>query len=54
VQAADEEAIDADELARPLRLDVALRLKLTRRLVGRPVAGNKRQPLGTSVEPMPS
>src|SRR6266516_2034990 len=46
VQAADEEAVDADQLAWTLSLDVALRLGLAGRLIGRPVAGHEREPLG--------
>src|SRR5262249_53914207 len=50
VQASDEEAVEADQLARPLRLDVRLRLRLARRLEGRAVAGDQRQPLRPRVE----
>jgi hypothetical protein len=54
LEAADEEAVEADELARPLDLDVRLRLGLPRRLVGRPVAGDEGEPLRTGVEPVPA
>src|SRR5215204_3921454 len=54
VQAADEEAVDADQLAGPLGLDVPLRLGLARWLVGSAVAGDQREPLGARVEAMPA
>jgi len=54
VQAADEEAVDADQLARPLRLDMALRLGLARRLGGRAVAGDEREPPAPGREPVPA
>src|SRR5207244_11690837 len=54
VQPADEEAVDADQFAGSLSLDVALRLQLPRRLVGGAVASDKREPLRARVEPMPT
>src|SRR5207247_937887 len=54
LQPPDVEAVEADQLARPLDLDVRLRSRLARRLVGRPVAGNEREPLGARVQPVPA
>jgi hypothetical protein len=54
VQSADEEAVDTDQLAGSLGLDVTLRLRLARRLVGGAVASDKREPLRARVEPMPT
>jgi hypothetical protein len=53
-QAAEVEAVDADQLAGMVDLDVRLRGGLARRLVGRPVAGDQREPLGARVEPVPA
>src|SRR5262249_57917539 len=44
LQAADEETVDADQLARPLSGNVPLRLRLAQRLVRRRVAGNQGPP----------
>ena len=52
LQPGDEEAVDPDQLARPLRLDVPGRLRLARRLVRRPVARNERDPLQPRVQPV--
>ena len=54
VQAADEEAVHAHELAGSLRLDVRLRLRLAGRLGGRAVAGDQGQSLPAGVEPVPN
>ena len=47
---ADVEAVDPDQLARPIDVEVALRAWVARRLVGRGVAGDQREPLGAGVE----
>jgi len=54
VQSAAEEAVEADQLARPLRLHVLLDRRRTRRLVRRRVAGDEREPLRARVEPVPA
>jgi hypothetical protein len=54
VQATDEEAVEAHQLARPFGLDVAWRRGLARRLVGRAVAGDERQPSRPRREPVPA
>ena len=41
VQAADEEAVDTDQLARPVGVDVWLWLRLARRFIGGPIAGHE-------------
>jgi len=53
-QAADVEAVDPDQLARPVDLDVGLRRRLGRRLVGGTVAGDQREALGSRVEAVPA
>src|SRR5207244_7971375 len=52
-QAADEEAIEANQLPRTLRLDMPLPLR-PGRLVGRRIARDERQPLRTRVETVPT
>jgi hypothetical protein len=54
LEPADEEAVEADQLAGVIDLDVLLGLGLARRLVGSAVAGDQRQPLGARVEPVPA
>jgi hypothetical protein len=54
VQPADEEAVDADQLARPVALDVRFGLWVARRLIGRAIAGDQRQALGARVEAVPA
>jgi hypothetical protein len=54
LQAADEETVDTDQLARPLSLDVPLRRRLAGRLVRRRVAGKECEPPGAGVETMPA
>jgi hypothetical protein len=52
VQAADEKAVDADQLARMLAVDVRLGSRLARRFKRRAVAGDQRQALGARVQAM--
>ena len=51
-EAADVEAVDPDQLAGPLDVDVRFRLGLAWRFVGGAVAGDEREPLGARVEPV--
>ena len=51
-QASDVEAVDPDQLARPVDVDVLLGTGVARRLVGRGVAGDQPQPLGAGVQPV--
>src|SRR5262245_21828651 len=53
-EAANEEAVDPDQLAGSLSPDVAPWLRLARRPVGRRVAGDQRQPPRARVEPVPT
>jgi len=48
------ETVDPDQFAGPVDLDVRLRPRLARRLVGGAVAGDQREPLGARVEPVPA
>ncbi len=52
MQAPDEEAVEADQLAGARALDVGLGLGFARRLVGRSVAGDQREALGACGEPV--
>lgn len=54
MQAPDEEAVDGDQLARTLRLDVPLRLGLAGRLVCGAIARNERQPAESGGEAVPA
>jgi len=54
VEAADEETVEADQLARTLRLDVLLGPRCAWRLVGSGVARDKAQPFAAGVETMPA
>jgi hypothetical protein len=51
-EAADEEAVDADQLAGPVGVDVRLRRGLARRLVGCAVARDQRQPSSPRRDPV--
>src|SRR5215213_2093582 len=53
MQPADEEAVDADQLARPPGLDVWLGLGLARRRKRGAVASHQRKPLGARVQTVP-
>ena len=49
-QAPDVEAVDADQLARPLDVEVLLGAGIARRFVGGGVAGDQPQALGAGVQ----
>lgn len=49
-QAPDVEAVDPDQLAGPLSVDVLLGAGISRRLIGRGVAGDQPEPLGARVQ----
>src|SRR2546425_4771105 len=52
LQTPDVKAVDADQLSGAIDIDVALGAGITRRLIGRRVAGDEPQALGAGVQPV--